>query len=61
MDGVLTIPDEPAIASIDADTMPDDSLTPPEPNDEHSATPDASQPTEIVPMRVVEAILFAAD
>jgi segregation and condensation protein B len=62
MDGTLTIPDEPLIASPDdAAPMPDDSLPAPEPNDEHSATPDASQPVEIIPMRVVEAILFAAD
>jgi len=91
MDGVLIVPDEPAIASIDAEPMPDDALTPPEPNDEragHSASsggPPGERPTlpdgrgsdggsetdnrqlttdnsiEIIPMRVVEAILFASD
>ena len=73
MDGTLIIPDEPLIASSDAAAhMPEDSLTPPEPNDDRSAQDsggmaaasgghDGSSPTEIVPMRVVEAILFASD
>jgi len=76
MDGVLTIPDEPTIATIDlAGAMPDDDMPSRESHegaahdggpDDAGPTADAKQPTtdgptEITPMRVVEAILFAAD
>jgi len=77
MDGVLTIPDEPTIATIDpVGSMPDDGLPSPDSDDmpaAHNAgaddaepstdnrQPTADNPIEIIPMRVVEAILFASD